>query len=121
LLSFVDDIARRDDLRVEAVIAELAAETDVDNPELDRPARYNRLRSALRSRRYPSLVKAEAERDAALSGIHLGPSMRLLPPANFEGRRCQLQLSFSDRLELEAQVKCINRLVKDPALLKLLS
>jgi ParB family transcriptional regulator, chromosome partitioning protein len=121
LLSFVDDIARRDDLRVEEVIATVVAEADVANPELDRPARYSRLRSALRSRRYPNLVKAEAEREAALSEIQLEPSMRLLPPPNFEGRRCQLQLSFSERFELEAQAKCISRLMKDPALLKLLS
>ncbi|MEJ2639477.1 MAG: ParB/RepB/Spo0J family partition protein [Desulfosarcinaceae bacterium] len=96
LLGFVDDIARRDDLPVEQVIAAAISQTDAANPDLDRSHRYARLRSVLRSRRYPNLVKAEAERDAGLHNIQLEPHMQLQPPAHFEGRRCQLHLRFAD-------------------------
>jgi ParB family transcriptional regulator, chromosome partitioning protein len=121
LLGFVDDIARRDDLPLDQVIADAVRQADATNPDLDRSLRYTRLRSALRSQRYPNLVKAEAKRDTVLRAIRLEPRMQLRPPANFEGRRCQLQLSFASLSEFEGQVKCLEDLMRDPALIKLLS
>jgi ParB family transcriptional regulator, chromosome partitioning protein len=121
LLAFVDDISHRDELPVEQVVTAAVSQTDATNPDLDRSVRYARLRSALRSQRYPNLAKAEAERNKALRGIQLEPHMQLQPPANFEGRRYQLQLGFSSISELESQARRVSRLSKDPTVHKLLS
>jgi ParB family transcriptional regulator, chromosome partitioning protein len=121
LLSFVDDIAHRDEVPVEQIIGEVVSITDAANPNQERSVRYTRLRSALRSRRYPSIVKAEAQRAEALHDIRLEPHMQLLPPTNFEGHHYRLALRFSDLSELEVQTKCLSDLLKDPLLAKLLS
>jgi len=120
LLGLLDDISQRDDAPVPQILAELLTQASALDPDLERPVRCNRLRSALRQRRYPHLEAAEQGRSNALKAIRLNAGMQLVPPLNFEGQRFQLKLGFSDIDELTAHKVRIEALLKDPAFANLL-
>lgn len=121
ILGYLDDIARRDDLPIHQVLNDAVVATDAANADLERPLRCNRLRAALRHRRYPHLVEAEKARTAKLREIPLDANMQLIPPANFEGRRYQLRLSFSSLSEIKKTSQSFKALTEDSNLRHLLS
>jgi hypothetical protein len=127
LMGFLDDIALRDGQAVAQVLAEalVAArdgyESDDAGKGRDRSFQLNQLRAALRKRRYPHLVQAEALRDQKMKALKLGPAMQLVPPANFEGRRFELKLGFSSLAELRDRCDSCQLLLDNPALADLLT
>ncbi|MDJ0784287.1 MAG: ParB/Srx family N-terminal domain-containing protein [Desulfosarcinaceae bacterium] len=121
LLSLLDDIARRDDVPPTQVLTEaLKNDAAADNTGIDRSLRLTQLRMALRTRRYPHLVRAEQDRHAMMKALPLGPDVQLQPPTNFEGRRFQLHLAFGNLAELEAHAERLQRLLAHPTMTELL-
>jgi ParB family chromosome partitioning protein len=120
ILGLLDDISRRDDVPTTQFLAEMVAQSGAADPDLERPVRRRQLRAALRQRRYPHLTAAEQKRSKALKAIRLNPGMQLVPPLNFEGRRFQIKLDFSNLDELEAHKARIEVLLNDPAFAYLL-
>jgi ParB family chromosome partitioning protein len=125
LLGLLDDIARRDDLPVAQVLAEatgpMAAGGDAAEQPIDRSVRFAHLRSTLRTRRYPHLAEAEIKRARQLKRLKLGATMQLVPPANFEGRRFELKLSFCTLAELRSHHDTCAQLLQNPTLADLLA
>lgn len=120
ILGLLDDTSRRDEVPVTQILGELFTQIDAGDTDLDRPLRCNLLRTALRQRRYPHLAAAEEARNKDLKAIRLSPGMQLVPPVNFEGRRFQMKLAFSNLDELSAHRIQIEKLIQDPAFTHLL-
>jgi hypothetical protein len=127
LMGLLDDIARRDDQTIAQVLTDalVAARdgygNDAAGKQRDRSFQLIQLRTALRRRRYPHLFQAEVQRDRNIKALKLGPAIQLVPPANFEGRRFELRLGFSNLTELRDRCESCQLLLDNPALADLLT
>lgn len=114
ILVLAKEIARVEDRSIPdlikaAPIGEIRADT-----ELDRSQKLKNIRSSLKRRRYPGIHKFEAFFDRNLKALKLPREIGLFPPANFEGNRFSMTISFHSQAEFKAHVETLFRLADDP-------
>jgi hypothetical protein len=88
---------------------------------MDRNLKARHLRSYLKRRRFPTITDAEDTFARCVKNMALGPGVSLKPPANFEGRRYTLTLSFQNRSELAGVESVVAHIVRDPDFGKILN
>jgi len=104
LVTWIKEIALRDKCTLARVIDDNRPRGSDDRQAGDRGVQTRRLRDRLFARRYPRRAKAQADFDAKASKAHLGPGIRLIPPANFEAHQYRMELGFQSRHELRKRV-----------------
>lgn len=120
LILLVNEIAKRENISVAELLQADDVEAIVNAGDQDRSITNKRLRTYLRRRRYPLIVKAEENFNTHLKQLNLGSGIRLMPPREFEGNTYQLSLNFESLSELAAFRTKIDELVEHPSLEKIL-
>ena len=100
VVELLEEIARRERRSLAEVLDEPDLAALLGDANGDRALKGQRLRAALRRRRFPALTAAERRFEVLRRRLPLTPEAQLLAPAGFEGRHYQLTLSFSSRAEL---------------------
>lgn len=121
ILTLAQEIALREDVAIEALLAEKALAEILDAQDTDRNLKTRHLRSYLKRRRFPAITDAEKAFARCVKNMALEPGVSLKPPANFEGRRYTLTLSFRNRSELAEYEAVVAKIVRDPDFGKILN
>ena len=116
ILSTAQDIAGRDHLTIAEVFQSEAMQAIMHDDQYDRNQKTAAIRRHLKMIRYPNLSHAEAQYQAALRSLKLGPDMRIEPPPAFEGDIFQLCLRFKTRRDLEVANRNLGAALANPAI-----
>jgi hypothetical protein len=88
----------------------------MDKADLDDSRRGNLIRSCLTRRRYPEITRKHRLFAEGVKALRLGPSVRIDPPANFEGLEYSLTLGFTGPEEFRIQAEKVRTLAEGQAL-----
>ena len=86
----------------------------IDENQPDAKTSAGHVRSYLRKRRFPAIVKAEKEFLAYTKRLHMPKNLKMIPPKNFEGQEYALQLTFKDLDQLHAGITSLEKIAADP-------
>jgi len=114
MVSLVKEIARLEDRLIPELIKAgpvggIRADTD-----LDRTQKIKRIRSSLKKRRYPSIHQFEVFFDRSLKALDLPRDIGFSPPADFEGNRFSVTISFHSQAEFKTHIETLFRLAENP-------
>jgi len=116
ILSHLKEIAHREKVRLQEVLASESIAEVIEDTNLDNLQKTRRVRSMLRKRRFPNLSLAEETFQDHLQQLHLGNRISLTPPAYFEGTSMKLSMSFKNESELRKQIDRLNKTLSNPHL-----
>ena len=116
ILAAAQDIAGRDHQTIGEVFQSEAILAIMRNDQYDRNQKTAAIRRHLRMIRYPNLSRAEAQYQAALRSLKLGPEMRIEPPPGFEGDVFKLSLRFKSRRDLAEANRNLSEALANPAI-----
>ncbi|MGD2185474.1 MAG: ParB/RepB/Spo0J family partition protein [Desulfobacterales bacterium] len=120
LLLLFTEIAEREDIAILQLIAEKPLQKILNNTEMDRALKRQKVRSYLRQRRFPAITKAETDYRKWRKQLKLGENINLIPPKDFEGNTFSMKLSFNNRQDFSNLIKRIEKIIQHPALSKIL-
>ena len=116
ILTLTSEIARREKLRPQEVLAASACQAILHDAERDANQKSRQLRDYLRRQRFPHIHQAEETFEKHRRQLPLGPTVKLTPPANFESADFTLKLQFRTTAELKDQIEQLQELVGHPHL-----
>lgn len=120
LILLLKEISLRESISITDVLNADEAAAILNAKDLDRSIKNQRLRSYLRQRRYPSIMRAEKNFETHLKELQLGKGLTLTPPREFEGSMYHLSLAFEKRSELASFLSKLDEIVNHPSLKKIL-
>ena len=120
LITLIHEISRRENIPVIKVIQESDFQKILQNDELDRTKKTEKLRCYLKKRRYPSITQAEQKFEELVKKLKLGKGMRFIPPKNFEGNTFVIKLHFNNLKDLQANSYTLEEILQNPILKKIL-
>ncbi len=120
LLLMLKEIAKREDTTISHLIADKALQKILQNTETDRAVKRQKIRTYLRKRRFPSIVRAEENYQTLVKQLKLGSNIDLIPPKDFEGMTYMMTLRFDNRQQLNDLKKKIEEIIHHPSLGKIL-
>lgn len=91
---------RRDDIGFHLLMEEVGVAGILEDTDLDRQGRINRIREVLKQRRWPALRQAEKRYEKTLRSLDLDKGMQLMVPRFLRGRQYLLTLRFQTPDEL---------------------
>ncbi|MCK5508357.1 MAG: hypothetical protein KAI50_07525, partial [Desulfobacterales bacterium] len=103
------------------VIQESGFQKILQNDELDRTQKTEKLRFYLKKRRYPSITRAEQKFEELVKELKLGNGMKLIPPKNFEGNTFSIKLHFNNLKNLQDHADTLKKIIQNPAFKKQIS
>jgi len=119
MLTLSREISAAGRIPIIQVIGGVTADIMMDE-SLDRPQKIQKIRNNLQRLRYPEMMRFEKQFQERLMRLNLPEGIRLLPPANFEGTRFTLSLTFQDISQFKACTDILNPLVHHPDFKKIL-
>lgn len=120
IMSLVKEIARRDDISEQTVLKERQLQDIVRSPDLDRNQKARKFRAHLRQRRFPQIVKTEAEFAYQRQQLGLGNDINIIPPKDFEGLTYTITMSVSSIDHLQRLYTKLGRIIKHPGLKRII-
>lgn len=120
IISHVSEIAFRDDITPDQVINVYLNEV-MNDDDLDRNQKTQKLRKLLKQIRFPELSKVEENFTKNVKKLNFGKGIQLVPPSNFEGTDYMFQLTFKGLNEIYSIQSNLNRIIKDPEFEKTLN
>jgi ParB family chromosome partitioning protein len=120
LLLMAEEISRREEISIQQLIAEKPLNQILEDTEIDRSVKRQRVRAYLRRRRFPLISKSEAQYNALVKQLSLGRNMNLMPPKDFEGMTYTLTIRFDNQKELKNLKKKLEEIIDHPSLGKIL-
>jgi ParB-like chromosome segregation protein Spo0J len=120
LLLLLKEIARREDISIPQLIAEKAFQKILQNDDLDRAVKRQKIRRYLRQRRFPSISRAEEKYEKLVKQLKLGSHINLIPPKDFEGMTYMMTLRFDNHEELHQLKEKFEKIIHHPSLGKIL-
>ncbi|MBU4317713.1 MAG: ParB/RepB/Spo0J family partition protein [Proteobacteria bacterium] len=120
ILEWAVEIAARESKTPMDILLENGIQEVIKNPDWDRNQKGTALRKHLRTRRYPSIQKAEALFQEGMKSLKIPPGIRLSPPKDFESDRYAFQIEFKKQSQLASRLKILERLSEAQALKDLL-
>ena len=120
LLLLISEIASREDIPIQQLIAEKPLLDLLQNTDLVLAVQRQGIRSYLRKRRYPTITEAEANYQKQVSQLKLGKHIQLVPPRDFEDTEYTMTLRFKNQQDLSGLKKRIGKILEHPALGKIL-
>jgi len=121
LITMINEISLRENIPVMKVIQESDFQEILQNDELDRTKRTEKLRFYLKKRRYPSITRAEEKFEELVKKLKLGNNMKLIPPKNFEGNTFIIKLYFNNLKDLQAHSDILEEILQNPIFRKQVS
>ena len=119
ILTLIGEIAHREDSSIRRVLACHTLQQIVSDKELDHGQKVRKIRSFLRQRRFPRIVKAEHNYQAHLKKLKLNSDIRLIPPKDFEGTTYTLNLNFSNLYQLKMLQSTLEKMIRHPSFAKI--
>lgn len=116
ILNLSREIALREDIPVDQLLAEPALRSLLEGAGPDRNQQLAALRRYLHQRRFPRLHAAQTRLEQQLKTLALGEDIQLTPPKDFESPEYRLTLRFRDQRQLEAARKKLAELWEHPIL-----
>jgi hypothetical protein len=120
ILTMVKEIARRDGLSSQAVMAEKRFIEIITHRDLDRGQKGRQLRAYLRRRRYPRIAEAEKKFEFHHKNLNLGNDIKLIPPKEFEANHYGLNLTFTNLEQLKTLQIKLNKIIQLPDFKKII-
>ena len=121
LITLIHEISLRENIPVIKVIQESDFQEILQNDELVRTKKTEKLRFYLKKRRYPSITLAEQKFEELVKKLKLGNSMKLIPPKNFEGNTFIMKLHFNNLKDLQTHSYTLDEILQNPIFRKLVS
>ncbi len=120
IMTLVKEIARRDGIPEQKVLEDRQLQDIISDQDLDRAQKARGLRTYLRQRRFPQIVKAEAIFEQQRQELDLGNDIKLIPPKDFEGTTYSVIMSFSSIPRLKTLRSKLDRMIRHPGLKKII-
>ena len=121
LITLISEISLRENIPVMKVIQESDFQEILQNDELDRTKKTEKLRFYLKKRRYPSITRAEQKFEELVKELKLGNGMKLIPPKNFEGNTFSIKLHFNNLKDLQNHADTLKKIIRNSAFKKQVS
>ena len=119
MLLYIKEIALRDEVDLADVYASRQVREIVQDPELDTPRKARRLRSLLRSRRFPALDAVEKDFEKKTKALKPSPGVTVVPPPSFESPTYQIKLSFDSLSQLKKRLSALEAMSASSAFAEL--
>jgi ParB family chromosome partitioning protein len=119
IVTLVGEIARREDISIRQVLAFGTFQHILTDENLDRGQKGRKIRSFLRQRRFPRIVKTEQNYNAHLKKLKLGQDIKLIPPKEFEGTTYTLNLNFTSLAHLKTIQSMLDKIIQHPSFAKI--
>jgi len=119
IMALIGEIARREDTSIRQVLACETFQQILTDEDLDRGQKGRKIRSFLRQRRFPRIVKAEQIYHAHLKKLKLNPDIKLIPPKEFEGSTYTLNLNFTNLAHLKMLQSMLVKMIQHPSFTKI--
>ena len=100
VLLYLKEVSARDDISVKQLLEEDMIQSTLNNSDLDGNQKSSKIRSCLKKRRYPRLVRVEEQFHERVRDLGLGGAIKVTPPANFEGSSCTMTIRFNSLHDL---------------------
>ena len=120
VITLIQEIAIREDLKPGEVLQSKELRTILDRPELNRNEKGSKVRAYLKRRRFPTLTKAQERFSKELKDLKLNERTHLTPPPYFEGGPYTLRMTFRSMKDFDERRKTLDAMAKNPALKRLL-
>lgn len=120
VLTLSEEISLREDRSLMSVFQEGPIHDTLNDPDQDRSQKAGAVRRQLKLRRYPHLTRAKDDFESAIKSIKFPNTVKLTPPADFEGTRYTLHLSFSGLSELHSHRSIFELIEGHPTLRRLI-
>ncbi|MEA3279010.1 MAG: ParB/RepB/Spo0J family partition protein [Thermodesulfobacteriota bacterium] len=108
IITFIKEISIRDDISIMEVLQGSDLLEILNDNNLDRSQKSQKVRFYLKQRRYPEITSADKQFRQNIKELRLGNNIRLIPPNNFEGATYILKLSFNNPGELQDSLEVLN-------------
>ena len=95
LMDWLEEIALRDQLTIDAILASKPIADIESNPRLGRAEKLKRIKEELRRLRLPRLAQLEDSIRERIQELRLHPEIRLTVPPGLEGGKLRVELSAS--------------------------
>ncbi|NVM57571.1 MAG: ParB/RepB/Spo0J family partition protein [Desulfobacterales bacterium] len=120
IITFVQEIAIREDLRLTEVLQSKDVRRILGRPDLNRNEKGSMLRAHLKRRRLPTLAQAEEGFQKELKALKLNERLHMTPPPCFEGCQYTLRMTFKSMKDFDNCRRTLDAMAKNPALKRLL-
>jgi ParB family chromosome partitioning protein len=116
IIVLAEEISIREEISVVEVLRHGFLKETLEDNDLDRNKKAQKIRYYLKRRRFPEITKTEKEFDDHVKTLKLASNIKLMPPKNFEGNVFTLSISFKNMIELSESRKGIDKIIQHPAL-----
>jgi ParB family chromosome partitioning protein len=120
LLLLLEEISRREEIPIQQLMAEEPLNHILENSELDRSIKRQKIRTYLRRRRFPMISKTETQYNAFVKQLKLGRNINLMPPKDFEGMTYTMTIRFDNRAELNRLKEKLEKIIRHPSFGKII-
>jgi len=116
LLELIDETAVKENTTPHEILNRKEIQTPLRNAGLTVNEQYDTVHKQLRLWRYPVLTDLQKQVYRAIDQLRLDGRIKLRTPKNFESHQFKIELNFSSREELTAQVEQLFRITDAEAL-----
>ena len=116
LLELTDETAVKENTSPQAILSRQEIQSPLNNADLPINQKYDAIHQQLRLWRYPVLTDLQKQVYRAIDQLKLDGRIKLRTPENFESNQFKVELNFSSREELTAQVEQLFRATDAEAL-----
>ena len=120
LLLLLEEISQREEIPIQQLMTEKPLNHILENTEIDRSIKRQKVRTYLRRRRFPMISEAETQYRAFVKQLKLGPHITLMPPKDFEGMTYTMTIRFDNQKELKNLKAKLEKIIHHPGLGKIL-
>ena len=101
LMDWLEEIALRDQLKIDAILLDETIVGIESNSRLGRPDKLKRIKEKIRRLRFPRLVQLEDLIRRQIQALKLHPQIQISVPPGLEGGKLQVDFSASSHEELK--------------------
>ena len=116
LLELIEETAVKDGVPPQALLNREEIQKPLNEADLPPNEKYETIHKHLRRWRYPVLTDLQKQVYQAIDRLKLDGRIKLRTPENFESDQFKIELNFSSREELTAQVEQLFRITDAEAL-----
>ncbi len=120
ILTLIKEISLREDVPIVKIIEQDRLGGILNNEEIERNQKVNKIIQYLRNRRFPSLTNVENEFEKHVKKLSLNNHVKLTPPNSFEGNTFSLNIRFKNLKDLEDRKADFDKVVKSDSIRKIL-
>ena len=120
LLLLLEEISQREEIPIQQLMTGKPLTHILENTEIDRSIKRQKIRTYLRRRRFPMISKTETQYNAFVKQLKLGPNINLMPPKDFEGMTYSMTIRFDNQEELKNLKEKLEKIIHHPGLGKIL-